>query len=763
MTSTRAYEGFEGRIGRTMAGSESWWPPRDQAPAGAPNVIVMLVDDLGYSDLGAFGSEIDTPNLDAFAGRSLRYTNFHVTPMCSPTRASLMTGLNAHLAGIGHVAHSDPGFPGYAMELAPDALSLAEAFRSGGYATMMVGKWHLAKDSDISDAGPRHSWPLQRGFDRFYGFLDGFTNFFHPHRLISDNSPVEVDEYPDDYYLTDDLTDRAMSMIAAQKGSNPEQPFFCYFAHGAVHAPLQAKAADMAKYRGRYDDGWDELHDARFARQRQLGIVEEGTEPARRNTEPGNDVIPWADLSENERRLYARYMEVYAAMVDNIDQNFGRLMTFLEEIGEADNTIILFTSDNGASREGEVEGTTGYFVHLLGETDVAADLARIDEIGSARTTPHYPRGWAAACNTPFRLYKINTHAGGHTVPMLFSVPHRMDDPGVLRRNYLHVVDVFPTLMELCGIDPPTHRHGVEAMARQGRSFVETVEQSGSEHRRDEQIYEMIGHRGIYRDGWEAVTLHPPMTPFGDHEWELYDLRNDPTERNDLAAEHPDVVAELAARWETLAWENQIYPLDEGSAIKYLIRPERTAVFEQPVRLLRTTPTLERWRSLQLVVLRTFEVDVRLVHRTGDSGVLVAHGDQGGGYLVWVEDDTVRFAHNDGRGHMSEFEGPRLGTGPQELTLVMNAPGGGWWHPRLVVGDASAAGDPVRCLFPMAPFEGITVGKDPRSPVHWDLRQRHGVFAYSGELSSVTYRPGAPAPDAPVNLAGMLRDMGRKFE
>src|SRR5262245_49108279 len=338
----RTYPGFGGTVGRTFAGSESWWPTPPTPPAGAPNIVVMLVDDLGFSDPGCFGGEIRTPALDRLAAEGLRFTNFHVTPMCSPTRAALLPGCNPHAAGGGHVAHSDPGFPGYAMELAADTATVAELLRDNGYSTFMVGKWHLTKDSHQSDAGPRHSWPCQRGFDRYYGFLDAFTNLHHPHRLVEDNHPVEIDQYPEGYYLNDDLTDRAIDMIRGTKAANPEKPFFLYFAHGAVHAPLHAKDDDIAKYADAYREGWDVLRERRHARQLDLGVVPEGTPLSPRNAEPGQEVPAWDDLSDDERRLFARHMAVFAGMVDNIDQNVARLRTALEELGEWDNTLFLF-------------------------------------------------------------------------------------------------------------------------------------------------------------------------------------------------------------------------------------------------------------------------------------------------------------------------------------------------------------------------------------------------------------------------------------
>ena len=750
---TTPYDGFEGVVGRTVAGSTPYWPPRPDA-RGKPNVVVVLADDLGFADLGCYGSEIATPHLDALAARGLRYTNFHVTPMCSPTRAALLTGLNPHAVGVGHVAHSDPGFPGYAMELSQNVATAAEILRDHGYATLMVGKWHLAKDSDCSDAGPRHSWPCQRGFDRFYGFLDGFTNLHQPHRLLQDNTAVETDSYPEGYYLTDELTDRAIAMMKASKASDPSKPFFLYFAHGAVHAPLHAKADDIARYADRYREGWDLLRSERFQRQLELGVVPEGTRLPPRNSERGNDVGPWDELPAEQQELFARYMAVYAGMVDNIDQQFGRLMAALEAMGELDNTIVLFTSDNGASREGEAEGTTAYYQHLLGSTDLAADLARLDEIGGPTTTPHYPRGWAMASGTPFRLYKINTHAGGHSVPMILTAPGVAG--GELRRQFAHVTDVLPTLLDLLGLEAPRERNGKPLKPIAGASFAPTMADPASTSTHPEQHYEMVGHRGFYRDGWEVVTLHPPLSAFSDAEWELYDLRTDPTETTDLAAEHPEKVRELAAAWEQAARANQVYPLDEGSGVKFLVRPPRSEVFSEPVTILPGTPTLERWRSQQLIANRGFRVTVVLA--TLGEGTLVAHGDQGGGYSLYVKSGQLALAHNDGRGRVRVISGP-LGS-PSVVEAVFTAPGGGTWSVSLLCDGAEvAAGDGLTLLFPMAPFQGIDVGIDRKSPVVWG----RGTFPYTGAISSVSYTPGEPAPDSPAALLDVLREMGKKFE
>jgi arylsulfatase len=725
----------------------------------------MRADALGFADLGCYGAEIDTPNLDALAARGVRSTNFHTAPLCSPTRAALLTGLESHRAGFGTVAHLDPGFPGYAEELPTDAATLAEILRDqAGYATMMVGKWHLAKDSDCSAAGPQHSWPCQRGFDRFYGILDAFTNLHHPHRIVEDNHLVEVDQYPDGYYFTDDLTDRAISMIRERRASNPEQPFFLYFAHGAVHAPLHARPEEMAKYRGRYDGGWDALRAERFARQQEMGIVPEGLELAPRNTEKNHDVRPWDDLDAREQELFARHMEVYAAVVDRIDQNVGRLVAELEALDQLDNTIFVFLSDNGASREGEVTGTTAYYVHLLQGDDIDADYARLDDIGGPKTTPHYPRGWAMASGTPFRLYKINTHQGGHSVPFCLSWPAGLAERGAIRRQYAHVTDLLPTLLELVGVERPATRQGVELAPLAGASLGPTLTDVDAPSAHPQQVFECNGHRGLYRDGWELVTLHQPLTPFDDAEWELYDLHADPTELRNLAAEEPERVREMAAAWEELAWESYVYPLDEGSSIKYLQRPERSEVYGESVTIRRGTPTLERWRSVQLLWFRSVTIRVQLDHRAADVGMLVAHGDQGAGYALYVLDGRLWFVHNNGRGAMLEVDGGPMPDGVREVVADLRATGQQQWELTLSVdGEERAVEAGVPMLFGIAPFEGIDVGIDRRSPVSWSIYERFGPFPYTGALDAVTYTPGEPGPDAPVRMMDMLRDLGAAYE
>ncbi|MCJ0903694.1 arylsulfatase [Rhodococcus sp. ARC_M6] len=767
----RAYQDFRGRIGRTLAESESWWPERATSPAGAPNVVVVMCDDLGFSDVGCFGSEIDTPNIDLLAQEGLRYSNFHVTPMCSPTRAALLTGRNAHAAGVGYVAHADPGFPSLAMELGDDVPTLAETLRDAGYATMAVGKWHLCKDNDDHDGAPMQSWPLQRGFERFYGFLGGMTDLHNPPAILRGNEQVSPDEYPPGYYFTDDITDEAIRMLKSVKASDPTKPAFLYVAHGAVHAPLHAKPVDIEKYRGTYSQGWDALRESRFAKQLHLGVIRDGTRLAPRNTEEGDNVVAWDSLTADEQMVFARYMEVYAAMVDSVDQSLGRIRKTLEDLGEWDNTIVLFTSDNGASREGEADGTMQYFdalrrFHDKGvRTDgFARDLETIDLVGGPRSMPHYPRGWAMASNTPFRLYKVNTHAGGHSVPAVMSWPARLREfGGGIRRQYVHVTDLFPTLLELIGIANPTHRQGVPLKPEDGSSFAQTMLDAEAPHERGGQIYEMFGHRGYYEDGWEIVSRHIPLTPFDDAEYELYHLDEDPTECRNLAAEHPDKVAELSKRWEQAAWENQVFPLDEGSGLKRALRPQREERLSLPVRILPGTPTLERYRSAQLVALRSYHIVVEVDFHPGDRGTLVAHGGQSSGYSLYIDNDRVTYLHN-AYGTVHRITSEPLNPGRQELTIDVCAHDASTLTVHLdVAGECAGELSSVSSMAGQALFQGIDIGIDRRSPVSWDRHITDGTFGYTGTLIAVQYLPGTPLRNIGTDAVARLRAMALAAE
>lgn len=763
------YPGFQGKVGRTVADSESWWPERKRA-TGAPNIVIVLLDDMGYSDVGPFGSEIDTPHLDRLARTGLRLSNYHTASVCSPARAALMTGLNPHHAGFGSVASTDPGFPGYAMEISANVPTLAEILRAQGYATFAAGKWHLTLDSRMHQGADQSSWPCQRGFDRYYGVLEGMTNLHHPHRLVVDNSPLEVDRYPEGYYLPDDVTDHAISMIKGLRAHEPEKPFFLYVAHNAVHGPLHAKPGDINKYRGRYQGGWDRLREERFARQIAAGLFPAGSIMAPRNYEAGLDVSAWDELPESDRALFARYQEVYAAMVDNVDQNLGRLLSVIEAYGESDNTIVIYTSDNGGTAEGGGRGSRSYFKQFIRNPRVAQlwdlDVPRDPElIGGPRVLAHYPRGWGMASNTPFRLYKGQTHAGGVRVPFVISWPKGIqgEAAGAIRTEYQYVTDLLPTLLECAGVSRPDERWGQAAPPVDGVSFADGLSNPIAPSRHREQYSEITGNRSFYQDGWKLVTLHRPRTPYDDSEWQLYDIRTDPTETKDLARDLPDKVRQLSEAWERAAWGNQVFPMDDGTGYLSLARPPENDIYTQPVTLLAGTPTMERYRSSKLIAFRSFEMVVRFTTAPEDEGVLVAHGDQGGGYSLYVENGRLWFAYNE-YGLMKEVDGREVGAGDHELRLDAQAIEDFCWDFRLFL-DGVQVGQlqKAQMLLGMAPFQGIGVGIDRGSPVSWSVYERHGPFPFSGRLDWVRYVPGELADYDPATIMRALREAGRTYE
>ncbi|TQL48395.1 arylsulfatase [Homoserinimonas aerilata] len=749
----RGYEDFGGSVDRAMSRSTPAWVPSPKPEAGAPNVILMVIDDMGFSDLGPYGGEIPTPHVEAIVDDGVVLNNYHTASVCSPARAAILTGVNPHRAGFATVAGFNPGFPGFALELGDDVLTLPEALQGAGYATFGIGKWHLTRDDATFEGASRESWPVQRGFDQYYGCLEGFTNFFAPNRLVQDNTTVEVERYPDDYYLTDDLTDHAISMIRGLRTSESEKPFFLYFAHNAMHGPLGAKAEDIDRHRGRYAEGWDEVRRARFAEQIARGLFPEGTQMVDRNREGGYEVEPWQSLDEDSRARFERYMEVYAAMVDNIDQNLGRLLSVLDEYGERENTIVIVTSDNGGTAEGGPEGTRSYLSQFINGLRLPEDWSRdqpieTELIGGPRAGVHYPRGWAMASNTPFRLYKGSTFGGGVRAPFIFSWPARLRNvPAAerVRRQFMYATDIMPTLLEACGVVRPSERHGIPAKDLDGLSALDQLLGSASNEFRMTQHAEWNGHLGLYHEGWKILSLRPgPIMDVENVTWQLYEVTNDPAETHDLAADRPEKVAELAALWERLAWENTVFPIADDAGLVFQIQPRENARFSEPLVIRNGSPTVERHRAAQLIGLREFRIRASVV--AAGEGVLVAHGDQCGGYVLYVEDGRLVFEYNE-YGVMRTTDAPFTASGPCEIELDLTFNRDEFYLDveLSVDGVPVASLRRVMMLTGLAPFTGIDVGIDRRGPVSWEMHERHGAFPFSGELTSVRYEPGEPAP------------------
>ena len=539
---------------------------------GAPNVVVIVLDDLGFAQLGSYGSDIETPNLDRLADRGVRFSNFHTTAMCSPTRACLLTGRNSHRVGMGMLPDLPAAYPGYTGRFPDGAGTLAQVLSADGYATTCIGKWHLVARDERAN-GPYTMWPTGVGFDRYYGFLNGETNMWTPN-LIRDQTHIEPPASPEEgYHLDQDLADEAIAQIKDHALHSPERPFFMWYATASPHAPHQAPTEWIDRYRGCFDTGWDAWREHSLARQIELGLMPADTELSARPPW----IEPWDEIDEDRRRLYSRMMEVFAGFLSHADHHIGRVLDELDRQAMTENTVFVFLSDNGCSGEGGPNGTWNQLRHYISDLPDDMDLEQqhLEDLGGFKSSGHYPWGWAHAGNTPFRRWKRYTFEGGVRDPMIIAWPEAGDAAGTIRSQYCHVTDLMPTILDLVGLEPPAELGGVAQLSIDGVSLHETLTDPAAPDPRTEQYYELWGSRAIYRDGWKAVTNHVNQLSaaerehligshrFEDDEWELFDTRTDPTESHNLAAEMPDKVAELAERWLELAEQNQVLPIDDS--------------------------------------------------------------------------------------------------------------------------------------------------------------------------------------------------------
>ena len=723
------YEGFQGTIERYQKDSTPWWPTPAHPGDQAPNVIVMLLDDTGFAQLGCYGSDIDTPNIDRLAGDGLRYTNFHVTPLCSPTRAALLTGRNHHEVGMRALSNFSSGYPHMRGHISNNAATVAEVLRDEGYATFALGKWHLCAMENASAAGPFDQWPCQRGFDRFYGFMEGETDQFNP-ALVYDNHMIDAPKTPDEgYHLTEDLVDHAIEFIHDTKSIRPDRPFFTYLAFGAMHAPHQAPESYLQKYRGRYDEGWDVARDAWFARQVEMGLIPADTELAPRN--PG--VEAWDDLSDNERALAARLQEAFAAFLDHTDAQVGRLLEALERLGELDNTLIVFLSDNGASQEGGRFGSLHemkYF-NLMEETPDEA-VERLDDIGGPHSHTNYPWGWAQAGNTPFKWYKQNTHEGGVHVPLIVHWPAAIDG-GSVRDQFHHVNDIVPTIYEAVGVTPPDTYRGYEQMPVTGTPMNYTFSAPDAADAKTVQYFEMGGHRAIYADGWKAVTRHQPGTPFEDDDWELYHLAEDRSECRNLAADQPAKLAELIDLWWVEAEAHGVFPLDDRTVELFGARfrdqsphpASRHYTYYPPMSHMpgQAGPPLA---GLGWDLLATVD------RPAGAGGVIYAVGTENSGVSLFIQDDRLVFDYNAFDDHTIVTSEVELPAGPSVVGVEFRRTQSGGRAELVVDGERVGAADIPFVMFMMSSI-GPSVGFDHGSAVSASYEP---PFRFEGDLQRV---------------------------
>ena len=730
----------EQKIGRTMAESTPSWDGDIVAPPGSPNIVYCVFDDVGYSDFGCYGSEIATPNIDRLAAGGLRYTNFHTTSLCSPTRASLLTGRNHHAVGMGTLANYDMGYPGYRGRITKDAAMMPEILRGVGYNSFAVGKWHLTPMHHTGPTGPFDQWPTQRGFDRFYGFMDGAMNQWEPF-LTEDNHHVATPDDPN-YHLSIDITNRALSMITSQKSLAPEKPFFLYMAFGAGHSPHHVPKEMIDEYVPIFEKGWDVTRDERIARQKAMGIIPQDTVLPPRN--PG--VRAWTELNADEKRLFVRFQAAYAAMLTHTDQQIGRVIDTLETIGQLTNTIFIVMSDNGASQEGSHFGTMHqgrYFERAPITLEQSID--KIDEIGETQWFNNYPLGWAMAGNTPCKFYKQNTHGGGVRDPLVMHWPAGFDpsEAGTLRHQFHHVSDLSPTMLEVLGVGLPKTMNGVDQMPLHGTPMTYTFASASAPTKKKVQHFEMLGHRGIVADGWKAVTLHLPRTTMDQDVWELYDLNNDFSETNDLAAAHPDKLRELEALWWEEAAKYKVLPVDDGSGSR-LRRPVRKKFVLWPGLERVPSDASPRLTNTSHTIAAHITVPVN-----GCEGVLMSEGDRWGGYVMFVQDGKPCFHYHfplerhEVRGTQSLTPGDHVIT--WELTKVDRTSG----HGKLSVDGVEVASvDIPRIIRGWMPFNGLHVGRNNGAPVGTSYE---APFPFTGTLHRIEVEllDKIPGPDPDI--------------
>ena len=750
---------FPGVIGRTADESSPAWPAPVRAPKSAPNVLFIVLDDTGFGQLGCYGSPIATPNLDRLAERGLRYNNMHTTALCSPSRSCVITGRNHHSNAMACITEAATGYPGYNGLVPFENGFLSEMLLEHGYNTYMIGKWHLIPSSQETAAGPYDRWPLGRGFERYYGFLGGDTSQWDP-ELIYDNHQVEPPKTPEEgYHLTEDLTDRAIQFISDAKQVDPDKPFYLHFCPGATHAPHHVPKEWADRYKGAFDDGWDAYREKVFARQKELGILPQNAELSRHDP----DVPAWESLSDDQRRLYARMMEVFAGFLSHTDHHIGRLLDHLESIGELENTLIMVISDNGASSEGGPTGTTNEAQFFNNAAEPFEDsLAALDELGGPKHFNHYPWGWTFAGNTPFRRWKRETYRGGTSDPFIVHWPKKIKPTGEMREQYAHIIDMVPTVLDVLGIEPPKVIRGVPQSPLHGVSFAHTFDEPAAQSRRTTQYFEMMGHRSIYHDGWRAVCPWPGPSfaeagkGFGEpisaeklaeldaEGWELYHVAEDPAENHNLAAEHRDRLIALIATWYVEAGKYDVMPVD-GSGVarmageKPLIAAPRDRFIYYPDT--QSVPFFAGARVLNRPHSITADVEIP---EEGAEGVLLAQGTAAGGFTLYVKDRRLHYTHNwVGRELLHLASDVELTAGKHELRYEFEPTGQpdptkGHGTPgrfQLYI-DGKLAGDmDVAYTTPFA-FNpgGLTCGADPGSTVTDDYK---APFRFTGTLHTVT--------------------------
>ncbi|ABP55368.1 arylsulfatase [Salinispora tropica] len=665
---------FKGVINLGVTDSTPDWDPyaQPQAPKGAPNVLILVWDDTGFGSWDFFGGPIEMPNMSKLANNGLKYTQFHTTALCSPTRAALLSGRNHTTVGMSCVAEATQGFPGMNGHIPGEAALIGEILSDRGYNTYALGKWHCAGEDETNMASSKRNWPTYRGFERFYGFLGGEANQYYPN-LVQDQQfvdqpadPVSIDEWKegkDGYLLTADLVDRAIGMIGDAKQTAPDRPFFMYFCPGANHAPHSVPKAWADKYKGKFDMGYEAIREKILAKQIKMGIVPKGTELSPVNPfsdvrsadgkpfPSTSEVRPWDSLSDDEKKLQTRMAEVFAGFSSHADHEIGRLISYLEETGELDNTLIIVISDNGASGEGGPDGAVNENTFFNGvPSNVDENIKMIDILGSPGTYNHYSTGWAFAFNTPFKLFKQDVWEGGICDPMIVHWPAGIKAKGELRDQYTHVTDIVPTVYECLGIELPETVKGFKQWPLEGTSFKHTFEKAKAKTAKRSQFYQMLGTRALWRDGWKVDALHPSSPSdwghFGLDKWALYHTDVDRAEIHNVADQHPDLAAELVALWYYQAGTFSGLPMEDRPIAELLSTP-RPQVAPPRDHYVYYPNTLEVPEAVAVNIRgRSYILAADVVIDGPDAeGVLFAQGSNFGGHALYLKDGKLKYVYN----------------------------------------------------------------------------------------------------------------------
>lgn len=723
---------FAGTIGHTHIESIPAWPT---LPAGlnGPNVITIVLDDMGFAHPGCFGSLLHTPNMDRLAANGVRYTGFHTTALCSPSRASLLTGRNHHAVGMRGVSNWNTGFPNMRGGITPSAATMAEVLRAQGYATFAAGKWHLAPMEECSAAGPHHNWPLQKGFDRFYGFMQGETDQFYP-ELTRDNQHILPPRTPEQgYHLSEDLVDQSTIWMRDLVSIRPDRPFFLYLAFGAQHAPHHAPDDYLHKWRDKFNEGWDVHRQRWFERQIEIGIIPPHTTLSPRN--PG--VKPWVELTTNEKLFACRLQEAFAAMLDHTDAQIGRLVLFLKERDIFDNTLIVLLSDNGASREGGPQGVMDEFSFFNGEFENVDEIAatRLDDIGTKNAHSNYPWGWSQVGNTPSRWYKSQTYGGGVRDSLIMHWPERIAAVGEIRPQFCHIVDIAPTVYEALGIEFPTIVNGHEQMPMHGSSLVYTFTATDGFTKRDPQYFEMMGHRAIWADGWKAVTFHDAGVPYEKDTWSLYKLEEDFSEMHDLSSKYPEKLAELINLWWAEADSYGVLPLDDRGFEIFGMKPRPGSPHARADYTYYPPISHVPSDASPMLSGRAWTITAEVL--TGNDsveGVIYSRGSHNIGHTFFIKDGVLNFDYNALSKHTRVTAPISLSAGSHVIAARFDRRGEGGVLTLMVDGVEIGSGI-VPKVMRMLGSMGMDIGSNQLSPVVNDYTP---PFSFTGKICKVHF-------------------------